>query len=160
VEGGGIAVNEAFGFLTSSVDVDACPWSVREHPWGHSELKLLRASVVENSYTVLVRWSAGAQVPTHRHFGPVHAWTTFGRWRYLEYDWVARPGVYVYEAPGAVHTLHVDDDTEVIFVVQGGQVDLGPAGEVLRYVDASTILDSYRAELAAQGLEFPDALMV
>src|SRR5579864_4783825 len=44
----------------------------------------------------------------HRHPGPVHAFVLKGSWRYLEHDWVATEGAYVYEAPGETHTLVVD----------------------------------------------------
>ncbi len=32
-----------------------------------------------------------------------------GRWRYLERDWVATAGSYLFEPPGDVHTLVVDE---------------------------------------------------
>ena len=31
-----------------------------------------------------------------------------GAWRYLEHDWVAREGSFVYEPPGEIHTLVVE----------------------------------------------------
>jgi quercetin dioxygenase-like cupin family protein len=36
----------------------------------------------------------------HRHPQPVHGFVLKGKWRYLEHDWVATEGGYVYEAPG------------------------------------------------------------
>ena len=44
----------------------------------------------------------------HRHPQPVHGFVLKGEWRYLEHDWIAREGGYVYEAPGETHTLVVD----------------------------------------------------
>ena len=32
-----------------------------------------------------------------------------GRWHYLEHDWVAEEGTFVYEPPGEIHTLMVDE---------------------------------------------------
>ena len=32
-----------------------------------------------------------------------------GSWRYLEHDWVAREGTFVFEPPGEIHTLVVDE---------------------------------------------------
>jgi 2,4'-dihydroxyacetophenone dioxygenase len=32
-----------------------------------------------------------------------------GSVRYLEYDWVATPGAFIYETPGLTHTLVTDD---------------------------------------------------
>jgi hypothetical protein len=61
----------------------------------------------------------------HRHPAPVHGYVIKGAWRYLEHDWVARAGMYVFEPPGEVHTLVVDDDVEemiTLFHVSGALV--------------------------------------
>jgi len=36
-----------------------------------------------------------------------------GSVRYLEYDWVATPGAFIYETPGLTHTLVTDDPNGV-----------------------------------------------
>ena len=43
----------------------------------------------------------------NRHYHPqqVFAYTISGKWGYLEHDWVATAGDWVYEAPGEAHTL-------------------------------------------------------
>ena len=41
----------------------------------------------------------------HRHPGPVHGYVIKGSWKYLEHDWIAKPGSYVFEPPGEIHTL-------------------------------------------------------
>jgi 2,4'-dihydroxyacetophenone dioxygenase len=43
----------------------------------------------------------------NRHYHPqqVFAFTISGKWGYLEHDWVATAGDFVYEAPGEAHTL-------------------------------------------------------
>ena len=48
-------------------------------------------------------------VSRHRHPAPVHGFVIDGKWRYLERDWVATAGSYLYEPPGDVHTLVVDE---------------------------------------------------
>ena len=50
----------------------------------------------------------------HRHPQPVHGFVLKGSWRYLEHDWVAKPGSYVYEPPGETHTLVVPDHVDEI----------------------------------------------
>lgn len=37
----------------------------------------------------------------------------------IRYDWVARPGDYVVENPGTIHTLHMSKGAEVVFTVSG-----------------------------------------
>ncbi len=88
--------------------------------------KLLRASPAEERYTNLLRVAPGGLLARHRHPGPVEAWVVKGTWRYLEHDWVAKAGDYVYEPIGDVHTLVVDPAEEMItlFQVSGGVVYL------------------------------------
>lgn len=60
----------------------------------------------------LTKVRGGGFLSRHRHPAPVHGFVLEGSWRYLEHDWVARPGSYVFEPPGEIHTLVVDDDCE------------------------------------------------
>ena len=46
----------------------------------------------------------------HRHPQPVHGYVIKCLWRYLEHDWTATEGAYVYEAPGETHSLVVEAD--------------------------------------------------
>ena len=48
-------------------------------------------------------------VSRHRHPAPVHGFVIEGKWRYIERDWEATAGSYLYEPPGDVHTLVVDE---------------------------------------------------
>ena len=48
----------------------------------------------------LLRVRKSGVLSRHRHPQPVHGYVIKGRWRYLEHDWVAQEGGYVYEAPG------------------------------------------------------------
>ncbi len=142
------------------VDPASLPWAI----WMEGlSVKILRANLETNEYTLLVRFAPGVELPRHRHFGAVHAWTIQGRWHYLEYDWDATTGTYVHEPAGSVHTLKVHDDndgdTVVLFAMQGGLVLLGPNDEVWMYEDAESALDRYRIALEQQGDAFPDAIL-
>ena len=53
-------------------------------------------------------------ISRHRHPAPVHGFVINGTWRYLERDWVAIAGSYLYEPPGDVHTLIVDEGNTMI----------------------------------------------
>jgi len=48
----------------------------------------------------------------HRHPNSVHVFVLKGRWHYLEHDWIAEEGSYVFEPPGETHTLVVPDDVD------------------------------------------------
>ncbi len=91
----------------------------------------------------------------HRHAGAVHAIVLKGHWHYLEHDWIASEGGYVFEPPGEVHTLVVPDDVEemiTFFVVQGALVYVDPVGVATGYEDVFTKLDIARSHYASIGL--------
>lgn len=91
----------------------------------------------------------------HRHPQAVHGWVLKGRWHYLEHDWVAEEGGYVYEAPGETHTLVVPDDVEemiTFFQVNGVMCYVDPYGKVLGYEDVFTKIDLCRAHYKEVGL--------
>jgi hypothetical protein len=80
-----------------------------------------------------------------------------GAWRYLEHDWVAKEGSFVYEPPGEIHTLVVDEQvgaTEMItfFNIHGAMVYVDPAGEVTGYEDVFTKIAMCRRHYAESGL--------
>lgn len=105
-------------------------------------------------YVNLLRVRKAGVLSCHRHAGPVHAMTLRGRWRYLEHDWIAVPGSYVFEPPGETHTLVVPDDVDdmiTLFHVTGGYVYIDPQGQATGYEDVFTKLDALRRHLRATG---------
>ena len=105
--------------------------------------KPLILNVTAGYYVNLLRVRASGVLSRHRHSGPVHALTLRGEWHYLEHDWIAKPGDYVFEPPGETHTLVVPDHvTEMVtlFHVTGGYVYVDPNGVALSYEDVFTKL--------------------
>ena len=60
----------------------------------------------------LLRVRKSGVLSRHRHPQAVHGMVLKGRWRYLEHDWEATEGSYVFEPPGETHTLYVPEDVE------------------------------------------------
>jgi 2,4'-dihydroxyacetophenone dioxygenase len=117
--------------------------------------KPLILNVTEGYYVNLLRVRASGVLSRHRHFGPVHAFTLRGEWHYLEHDWIARTGDYVFEPPGETHTLDVlGGETEMItlFHVTGGYTYVDPTGNPLGYEDVFTKLANARAHYERLGL--------
>lgn len=78
-----------------------------------------------------------------------------GRWKYLEHDWIAEEGSFVYEPPGEVHTLTVPADCgEMItfFNIRGAMIYLDDAGRTIGYEDVWTKIEMCRAHYAGVGL--------
>ena len=103
----------------------------------------------------LLRVRKAGVLSRHRHPQPVHGYVIRGSWRYLEHDWVATEGSYVYEAPGETHTLVVDEDVEemiTLFQVNGAMIYVDPDGATLGYDDVFTRIDKCRAHYAGNEL--------
>ena len=70
----------------------------------------------------------GASLGLHAHTGSVRGLTLRGNWRYLEHDWVAGPGTFIYEPAGEAHTLVITETSPepalIFFVVEGSLVYL------------------------------------
>ena len=88
-------------------------------------------NVTSGGFTVVLKGLPGSMVGTHYHVGTVHGYTMRGHWRYLEHDWIAKPGTYIYEPAGEAHTLVITEDSPepmiTLFVVGGGLVYLDKA---------------------------------
>ena len=62
-------------------------------------------NVTSGGFSVVLKGLPGSMVGTHYHVGTVYGYTMRGHWRYLEHDWIAKPGTYIYEPAGEAHTL-------------------------------------------------------
>src|SRR5262245_47952418 len=69
-------------------------------------------SASQGYWVNLLKVTRAGVLSRHRHTNPVHGYVLKGRWHYLEHDWVAEQGGYVYEPPGEAHTLVVPEDDE------------------------------------------------
>ena len=91
----------------------------------------------------------------HRHPQGVHGWVLKGSWHYLEHDWEATEGSYVYEPPGETHTLVVPDEVQemiTLFQVNGVMCYVDPFGKIKGYEDVFTKIDLCRKHYEEVGL--------
>lgn len=83
-----------------------------ESPWvpfgANAAIKHLAFDVRHNIFSNILWVKAQGVIGTHKHRGTVTMMCLEGSVRYLEYDWVATPGAFIYETPGLVHTLVTD----------------------------------------------------
>lgn len=103
----------------------------------------------------LLRVRRAGVLSRHRHPLPVHGLVLKGEWRYLEHDWVAREGSYVYETPGETHTLVVDphvDEMITFFQVNGAMIYVDPDGNAVGYDDVFTRIAKCRHHYRQCGL--------
>lgn len=106
-------------------------------------------------YVDLLRVKGSGMLSRHRHPGPVHGHVLKGKWRYLEHDWVAEEGSYVFEPPGEIHTLVVPEGVEemiTLFHVSGALLYCDPDGKVVGAEDVFSKLELAKKHYAAIGL--------
>lgn len=125
-------------------------------------LQLLQVDFDHNIRVTRARLAPGVRLRTHIHTGHVFAWTVSGSWHYLEYPQSSQANSYLYEPAGSRHTLHVPDDSaepaDVIFIVHGSNIELGPSGEIEGATSAMDIARAYLEACRAQGLPRPDVI--
>jgi 2,4'-dihydroxyacetophenone dioxygenase len=115
----------------------------------------LLLNTVSGGWCNLLRVRRAGILSRHRHPMAVVGYVIKGRWRYLEHDWVAEEGSFVYEPPGEMHTLTVPADCpEMItfFNIGGAMIYLDAAGRQTGYEDVFTKVEMCRAHYAAVGL--------
>ena len=103
----------------------------------------------------LLKVTKSGVLSRHRHPNAVHGFVLKGRWHYLEHDWEAKEGSYVYEPPGETHTLVVPEDVEemiTFFQVNGIMSYVDPWGKLLGYEDVFTKIDLCRKHFTNIGV--------
>mmetsp|Transcript_8339 Transcript_8339/g.51990 ORF Transcript_8339/g.51990 Transcript_8339/m.51990 type:complete len:205 (-) Transcript_8339:2253-2867(-) len=111
--------------------------------------------VSQGYYVNLLRVKKAGVLSRHRHVCPVHGYVLKGSWKYLEHEWVAQEGDYVFEPPGETHTLVVPEEVEemvTMFHVTGALLYCDPHGEVTGYEDVFTKLEKAKAYYEKIGL--------
>lgn len=138
--------------IPNALDGDARLWvPLSEGTWSRP----LHLNVTTGYYVHLLRVTRSGLLQRHRHAGGVHAYVIKGSWFYLEHDWVAREGSYIFEPPGETHTLMVPDDCDemiTLFTVQGPLIFVDPYGVATGYEDVFTRIEKYRRHFDQIGL--------
>lgn len=92
----------------------------------------------QNKWADVLRADRPGLVNRHYHPHEVFAYTISGKWGYLEHDWIATAGDFVYETPGEGHTLvsyeHADP-MRVFFIVKGPLIWLDENGASTGHFD-------------------------
>jgi 2,4'-dihydroxyacetophenone dioxygenase len=124
----------------------------------------LLLNTVNGGWCNLLRVKRSGVLHRHRHPMLVTGYVIKGRWKYLEHDWIAETGSFVYEPPGEIHTLTVPADCAemiTLFNISGAMVYLDAEGDTIGYEDVFTKLEMCRRHYAAVGLgaDYVDAFV-
>jgi len=118
----------------------------------------------QNKWADILYAKGAGLVNRHYHPHEVFAYTISGKWGYLEHEWIATAGDFVYESPGEGHTLvsyEHEDPMRVFFIVTGPLIWLDDKGEGAGHFDVFDYLDMCRTHYDAVGLgaDMIDALV-
>jgi len=138
--------------MTAAIPADERVW-VPQAPgvW----FRPLLFNTVQGGWANLLKVTRSGILSRHRHPGPVHGYVIKGQWHYLEHDWVAAAGAFVFEPPGETHTLIVDADTEemiIYFHISGAMIYVDEADRVTGFEDVHSKIEMCRSHYARNGL--------
>jgi quercetin dioxygenase-like cupin family protein len=139
----------------SGADVPAVPFT----PYSEDvKIKLFNVNPVSGQLCVLLSAPGGTGLGVHKHYGSVILYTMKGAWRYLEHDWVARAGDFVYETAGSSHTFQVEpgETTESFIIVEGALEFIDEQGNTIAIEDWRSMYQRYLDYCEQQGLEAID----
>lgn len=128
------------------------PWV----PFGsNAAIKHLQFDVRSNRMANILWIKEKGVVGTHFHRGTVTMVCLEGSCRYLEYDWVAGPGSFIYETPGLAHTLVTDDPRGVkLFGQLQGSTDFyDENGHFVETLDVWWYINHYESHCREHGLQ-------
>ena len=110
---------------------------------------------VAGGWSNLLRVRRAGILSRHRHPAPVTGYVIKGSWHYLEHDWTANTGDFVFEPPGETHTLVVPEDVEEMityFQIQGCMYYVDENGNHTGFEDVFSKIDMCRKHYIECGL--------
>jgi 2,4'-dihydroxyacetophenone dioxygenase len=140
------------GLPDQAIQSDEIPWVPQgENVW----FKPLRFDLANGRWVNLLKVTKQGKVNRHRHSGgQVLGFVINGSWHYLEREWVARPGTFVYEPPGDIHTLVVDsvEEMQTLFILEGVIQYLDDDDNVIYQDDVFTKMERYLSFCEREGI--------
>jgi hypothetical protein len=140
---------------TALIDVESLPWMPFAPYSDEIFLKLIKVDPITGQWIALLKAPARSELPMHHHAGTVMVWTMQGQWKYVEHDWVATPGSFVFETAGSRHTPIAVGDEEVVTlnIVQGDWNIVTPEGAVLAIENWKSMMERYLAFCRGKGIK-------
>jgi hypothetical protein len=132
--------------------------SEAESPWvpfgPGAAIRHLAFDVRRNAFSNVLWVKSKGVVGTHKHRGTVVMFCLEGSVRYLEYDWVATPGSFIYETPGLTHTLVSDhpDGVKLFGWLEGPIEFFDEEGNFVETIDVWWFMNHYETYCRENGI--------
>lgn len=143
---------------TSYVDTEQSPWIAFAPYSDQVFFKLLKVEPVSGTFATLLKAPAGMRLPKHHHCGTVMVYTIKGQWKYLEHDWTAIPGSFVYETAASVHTPVAAGEEEVVTlnIQVGDSLYMDDKDTIIAVENWKSAMQRYVDYHRSRGLAVPD----
>lgn len=144
------------GGFVGHEEVDS-PWV----PFGdNAAIRHLAFDVRQNWYGNILWIKEPGVIGTHKHRGQVIMMCLEGSVRYLEYDWLAKPGDFISEAPGQAHTLVTEHPQGVKLFgwMQGSNEFFDEDGNHIETLDVWWFINHYETYCRENGLPINEQL--
>ncbi|MDX3457098.1 2,4'-dihydroxyacetophenone dioxygenase family protein [Streptomyces sp. ME02-8801-2C] len=132
--------------------------SEEESPWvpfgDNAAIRHLAFDVRSNTFSNILWIKGPGVIGTHNHRGTVVMVCLEGSCRYLEYDWVAGPGSFIFETPGLSHTLVSDhpDGVKLFGWLQGPIDFFDDQGGFIETLDVWWYINHYETHCRENGI--------
>lgn len=139
--------------------IDDLPWVPFDG--GTCHFKPLRFDLNTGTWTYLFKIQSNQTLNRHRHTGgSVIGYNLQGTWRYEGRDWIARPGSFIFEPPGDIHTLITEDEEVITLFILGGCLQyFDEDNEIIGQDDIYSVLKKYQDYCSEHGIPFIEGLI-
>jgi hypothetical protein len=145
---------------TVYVDAESYPW-IPFTPYSNDIfVKVLKIEPVSGTFVTLLKAPHDyPSLPKHHHCGTVMVYTIKGKWKYVEHDWTALPGSFVYETAATSHTPISAGGTEEIITLNiqvGDSLYMDDKNNVIAIENWTTMMKRHVDFHKARGTVGPD----
>jgi 2,4'-dihydroxyacetophenone dioxygenase len=133
-------------------------YTEKESPWipfgDNAAIRHLAFDPRHNIFSNILWVKSQGVIGTHKHRGTVVMVCLEGSVRYLEYDWVAGPGGFIYETPGLCHTLVTDhpEGVKLFGWLQGPIEFYDDKGNLAQTLDVWWFINHYETHCREHGI--------
>ncbi|MFD2328181.1 2,4'-dihydroxyacetophenone dioxygenase family protein [Cohnella sp. GCM10020058] len=150
-----IKLAESLQLSEKVFNIDELPWVPFDEGTANCYFKPLRFDLSTGTWIYLFKIKSNTVLARHRHTGgSVIGYNLQGQWRYEGRDWIAKPGTFIFEPPGDIHTLITNQEEVITLFILGGSLQyFDDNDQIIGQDDIYSVLKKYMDYCGATGIE-------
>lgn len=159
IEDSVIRLADQFQLSERIIHTEDLPWVPFDD--GTCHFKPLRFDLNTGTWIYLFKIQSNRTLSRHRHTGgAVIGYNIQGTWRYEGREWAAKPGTFIFEPPGDIHTLITGEDEVITLFILGGTLQyFDERNQIIGQDDIFTVLKKYRDFCSANEIPINENLI-